>query len=392
MSRRKRYVLYGIYLAGLVIVADLAAGALYRVVAPSIGRRNVNYLMGKLDERRALMERPHPYLLWENTPEYRSAKGIRQTNNLGYRNKEDFDFVKGEGVLRILALGGSTTWGWLLDSPEDAWPAQLQDLLNERLTARSHTRVEVINGGLNYGTTAELLLHYLFRDRNLKPDIVILHVGGNDAAPLLFDDYQPDYSTFRPGWVPGLHRLRRGERFLIRYSHVVKLFYACWLNDSLAIPYVNKQAKPYDLAETYYIENARRNEPIGFERNLRLLVRNILADGAQPILFPFVSASEEQFQRFGPETRTRAACVEQIRKGQAIAIEKDNAVLRQVGQDSHVPLICLSSELIPVECFLDHCHLSREGEAVKAGFVADSLCRMQPLEWSPRRTRGPTIP
>ena len=158
-------------------------------------------LLEEVDKEQALNERPHPYLLWENTPEYISPEGIRQTNNLGYRNKEDLDFTKDAKVFRILALGGSTTWGYLLDDPDDTWPSQLEGILNDALSENSDfDKIEVINGGLNYATSAELLLHYLFRDRYLDPDIVIIHTGGNDAKLLLFHDYNPDYSFFRPGW------------------------------------------------------------------------------------------------------------------------------------------------------------------------------------------------
>jgi hypothetical protein len=38
--------------------------------------------------------------------------------------------------------------------------------------------IEVINAGLSSATSAELLAGYIFRHRYLKPDIVIIDVGG----------------------------------------------------------------------------------------------------------------------------------------------------------------------------------------------------------------------
>jgi len=372
-------VLYILYLVFLFVIADFAVGLLYNRIAPPLGQRNIMILLGETDVENAINERPHPYLLWENTPEFVSEDGIRQTNNLGYRNKQDYEFTKDPNVFRILALGGSTTWGYLLDDPEDTWPSQLEKMLNDALLENPEfDTIEVINGGLNYGTSAELLLHYLFRDRYLDPDIVIIHTGGNDAKLLLFHDYNPDYSFFRPGWTADIHRLRTGEGFLIRHSNIAKLFYAFWLNDSVALPFINKQNKSFDLRPKYYVENAKANEPIGFERNLRLLIENITSDGAEPVLFPYVMVSDEQFDSLSAESAERVAFTRKIREGLVIALDKDNMVMRNLSGEYQIPLISLSPEEIPIEYFLDDAHLSREGEAIKAQTVANQICQLIP--------------
>ena len=377
MNKKWSNVLYILYLIFLLVITDFIVGLLYNRVAPSLGQRNIQILLGEIDIEKALNERPHPYLLWENTPEFVSEDGIRQTNNLGYRNKEDFDFTKDPKVFRILALGGSTTWGYLLDNPDDAWPSQLERMLNDALLENSDfDKIEVINGGLNYATSAELLLHYLFRDRYLDSDIVIIHTGGNDAKLLLFHDYNPDYSFFRPGWTADIHRLRTGEGFLIRHSNIAKLFYAFWLNDSVALPYINKQDKSFDLRPQYYVENAEKNEPIGFERNLRLLIENIISDGAKPVLFPYVTVSDEQFDILSAESAERVGFTRKIRAGLVIALDKDYEVMGNLSREYQIPLITLSPEEIPTEYFLDDAHLSKEGEAIKARTVADQVCQL----------------
>src|SRR5512134_3975120 len=50
---------------------------------------------------------PHPYLAYSPTPNYH--KGLTSHNSLGYRNDE-FSLEKSEGVYRIVALGGSSTY------------------------------------------------------------------------------------------------------------------------------------------------------------------------------------------------------------------------------------------------------------------------------------------
>lgn len=43
----------------------------------------------------------------------------------------------------------------------------------------------------------EVLGGYVFRHRYLKPDIVIVHEGGNDVMAMLFDHYNPAYTHLR---------------------------------------------------------------------------------------------------------------------------------------------------------------------------------------------------
>jgi acyl-CoA thioesterase-1 len=75
---------------------------------------------------------------------------------------------------RILALGDSLTAGFGV-SPEDSYPAQLQD----QLRAEGYN-VEVINGGIS-GETSSAALARVEWMLNTVPDIVIVETGGNDA-------------------------------------------------------------------------------------------------------------------------------------------------------------------------------------------------------------------
>ena len=60
----------------------------------------------------------------------------------------------------------------MIDDPDSAWPAKLESLLNDHFI---YDNIQVINAGILYGTTAELLSHYIYKNRFLKPDIVIIH-------------------------------------------------------------------------------------------------------------------------------------------------------------------------------------------------------------------------
>lgn len=359
----------------LLVICDFCVGLLYNRLAPDYGKKNIDILLGTISTEKLLSEKPHPYMLWENTPEWVSGNGIRQTNKQGYRNQNDIGILEPD-TLRILALGGSTTYSGLPNGPNDGWPAQLEKELNKHIANTKYKRVEVVNGGLQYATSAELLLHYLFRDRYLGSKIVVLHTGENDIGPLLFDDYNPEYTHFRPGWNANVFSLRTGERWFIRHSNIVRLVYACWLNNGLALNYVNKQSKSFDLPEEYYLESVKKNQPIGFERNLDLLIRNIIADGGLPVLFSPVFASDKQFHELKGGAAKAAAYTQKIHKATTIGLEKTEEVLRKLSAKYQIPLIELPPERIPTEYFIDHIHLSKDGESIKAAVVAANILKL----------------
>ena len=371
----------------LLIISDLGIGLLYNRLAPASGKLNIDIMLGRISTDKLLNERPHPYMLWENTPEFIS-KGIRQINKQGYRNEKDTGALE-PGTLRILALGGSATWGYLLDGPGDAWPAQLENKLNENIGGTKYKKVEVINAGLNYATSAELLSHYIYRDRYLGSKIVIMNTGDNDIAPLLFHDYDPEYTHFRPGWNGRTDSLGRTERWLVEHSNIIKLIYAFRRRNSITLPQINKQAESFDLPEEYYLENVKKNQPIGLERNLDLLIRNILADGSLPVLFAPIFASDKQYNGLSGEAATRAALIRNVRKAAVIGMAKDLEVIKQLSAKYQIPLIEIPSDRIPLEYFLDHNHLSKEAATIEGQIVAEHILKL--LQTGQTSTTNPRL-
>ena len=361
-----------------LLAADVFMGILYQRWAPGLGKRNVQVLLGEVGPENRLVHRTHPYLLYENTPNYVGENGLRQANAQGYRNSQDFSQLPPADALRVLTLGGSTTYGEQLDGPDDAWPAQLQALLTEYLQETAHgrfKRAEVLNAGLSWATSAELLSHYMFRCRYCGATLVVIHTGGNDAWPLLFHDYDPEYTHFRQGWGVS-HRPRRGEVFLIQHSNIARWLFASWLSDGPVLPYPLLNTKSFCLPPEYYEWNARANEPVGFERNTDFLVRNILGDGSVPVFFPFIQAPNRVFESLTGRAAHEAAFTLNSRRGSQIALEKNVTVLRKIAENRRVTLIEFDANRIPPDQWLDHCHLGREGERAKAQFVAAQLQRI----------------
>jgi lysophospholipase L1-like esterase len=104
----------------------------------------------------------------------------------GYRSPER-PLAKPQGVIRILAAGGSTTFD--ISAPDNAgtWPS----LLEKRLGPR----VEVWNAGFPGWTSQENLIALAIRDLDLAPDLVILSQGINDLQPASHEPFDPQYET-----------------------------------------------------------------------------------------------------------------------------------------------------------------------------------------------------
>jgi hypothetical protein len=211
-------------LAGCV-AAEGVARLLYRTVLPRIERlQNGRTIVERMAEGRtevAAQIISHPYVLYANAPGFHDA-GFRQINALGYRGP-DVTIEKPPGLVRILALGGSTTLSYpFVKDPARTWVATLEDRLNQAAGAR---RFQVINAGLPYATSAELLAGYVFRHRFLQPDLVVIHEGGNDAVALMYPGYHPEYTHLRA--AANTARPRPGERLLLRLRAVRLAYVLC---------------------------------------------------------------------------------------------------------------------------------------------------------------------
>jgi lysophospholipase L1-like esterase len=359
-------------LAGTLLAAEWMARRLYDRITPASGRRAVETLLGE-DAAATGYFVQHPYLFYAYRPGY-AALGYTQFNANGYRGRE-IPLAKDPDVLRVLAVGGSTTVSFpYLPNPEDAWPAQLERLLAERTGAR----VEVINAGLHAATSAEHLAHYTFRDRYFKPDIVVLHVGGNDGLGLHFPGYNPEYTNFTHGWRATAMAPRPGERTLLR-SALVRVAYAYWLRAISLEATIGREVLTR-VEPAAALRNVEATEPTGFRRNLDLLLRTMIADGAQPVLFPFVHAPEARMR----EDRTYGRWTTSM----LLAFAKDRAVVEEAARARNLPLVDVPDGAIAAGSFRDFCHVDLAGERVKAERVADALVPLV-RRWQQRAAAAP---
>lgn len=123
------------------------------------------------------------YGLWRYDPELGAIHNENayntnsETNDYGFRNKENVFEPKPKDPYRVITYGGSTTYSYNL-SNDEAWPIQLQKLLRRQHNSRD----QVLNGGAILWS----LGHAFARARGelplLRPDYVILYSGINEET------------------------------------------------------------------------------------------------------------------------------------------------------------------------------------------------------------------
>lgn len=146
-----------------------------------------------------------PGLLYEPVPHVvRDVRGMHvETNALGMRGPE-VEAGDDPKRVRIAAIGDSVTFGFSV-AYEEAWPAVLAKLLNER--AEHGERYEVLDFGVGGYSTRDEAIVLAAKALPLKPDLAIVAYFLND----------PDYE---PAQQP-LHRWFRGTEWWER-SHLLR--------------------------------------------------------------------------------------------------------------------------------------------------------------------------
>lgn len=129
---------------------------------------------------------PHPYLVAAPRPNARvEYRGVSYTHNSqGFRGPE---IGPKSGRVRVVAIGGSTTYGAGVSDGEE-WPARLGELLGPRF--------EVLNFGMLGHTTAEHIALVSLVVPEYRPDLLIIHAGYNDLRNMHVRGLAPDYSDY----------------------------------------------------------------------------------------------------------------------------------------------------------------------------------------------------
>jgi lysophospholipase L1-like esterase len=213
LFRRRTALLVAALILPLVLVEALA-----RLLAPEQAPIRLGQLGDVLkdDPREQFLDlvRPDPELFWSLAPSVRLAEDRRPfygliANAQGLREEREIPRTKARGERRLLFIGDSCTFGYLL-RPDESYVEQVE----RRLAARfSDRRIECINAGVPGYTLFQGCRFLETRGAEFAPDLVVLNFGWNENVVW---DGQSDEESHRrlrlrqpPSWLAGSALARR---------------------------------------------------------------------------------------------------------------------------------------------------------------------------------------
>jgi lysophospholipase L1-like esterase len=293
----------------------------------------------------------HPYLVGVGRPGVtRTRRNVTITHNShGFRGPE-FAPVKPPGVTRVLAIGGSSTYGVGV-SDQDTWPYLLGRELGPGY--------EVINLGVPGYSTVENLIQTAFWASDLSADVAIYMVGWNDLQSMFVKDLKPDYSDFHAPYQIINLALSPHQR---RRSFATPYFLETWIWPSAFV------ASPVGNDDKLTAKIDPRALEL-YRRNLTLIVAISRTLGLRPILVPQVLNVD---LLTADEPYGWVPFVKDKDLGHAMAVY--DQAMRDVAAASSAEFVAgLLDEKLTPDDFVDVGHFSPQGDAKLARLLARTI-------------------
>jgi lysophospholipase L1-like esterase len=276
---------------------------------------------------------------------------------------------KPAGVYRIVALGGSTTFGHALSAAE-AWPAQLERSLRDDY---GYAQVEVVNLGSPGYYSLDSVVNLATRGLAHDPDLVLVYHGVNDAIIRMYTDtacYQGDTPLFGMGLDRGIWQyvtepLPPSALYRLAAYALGRLEDPASLNHRLRhtgfCPPEPKGISPVDLLA--------QHPPVYFERNMRSLIGLARAAGAEVVLSTFAwdTAGAQAALAANPDLHHNRALLQ--------AIDEQNALLRRIAAETGAGLADFGAPGVtrPGDFQGDQVHQTAAGAQHQGAFYAAYL-------------------
>lgn len=284
----------------------------------------------------------HPYLNYSNTPFFKNSLGIVQHDQNGFRENEN---TKNNHLKKIIVLGGSIAYGSGVDKPEDAWTNILQKKLNSE-----NYEYDVINAGLEFATSAELLTLYSLKLTQFKHKILLINLGANENLPIIFPNFDKTYIHVRgqSGNIAG-----ELEKKFLKNSYIFKILISKITRENYFGTY---KGRPYSyfLLDKDEVTNRAKNidlyEP--FKNNLRNIIRIAKSYGVKVVIIPadIYSNNNREDLKF-------------IQEGLSNYNKNISQIIKEISLSEN---IYLYKNDIDRNFFIDHAHLNLDGQKQKA--------------------------
>lgn len=269
-------------------------------------------------------------------------------NSLGFRGPE-IATEKTHGTQRIVVMGGSSVFGYLVPGKDSA-SGQLAAILTQQLQqAGCDQPVEVINAGVPSFTLAQCLGRFETQVAPLKPDVVVLYLGWNDI-PLLISDKQDQPLPQAPSWL---------ERTLAHSTLYGVFRYRLF-------PAPNPQFAPPPSVSTQVVPASAER----FRETMAAMIQAIRESGATPVISTQVMAAGSEcdsLDKYLGDTPEQVA--HNIELGQWLTREiRELAVKHEVSLIDTAAAVPCSEEVLG-----DAIHLTAQGHQLVAETWAAGL-------------------
>jgi lysophospholipase L1-like esterase len=282
-------------------------------------------------------------------------------NSRGYRGGEIIT-PKPDGIFRIFAIGGSTTYGVSLKNNE-TYPALLQQILHER----GYSNVEVVNGGVPQYATYDNLVNFELRLLDDQPDMIITYEGINDVVTRLVDPSR--YNGLNPmRGIWNTSTIQQSPFVAVRFfsqrlgfTTPISSLDSALFNVGDVLRCTDPQfCQALNLSPQQVLE---ANPPTYFERNLRNIIAIAQANDVQVVFSTWAYFPE-------PSNGSLYMTYPHMQYG----VAQHNDITRQLAQELDIPVIDLAQSMpYGAQYWQDGLHLTAEGTLAQATQYADFL-------------------
>jgi lysophospholipase L1-like esterase len=292
--------------------------------------------------------------------------GTRATTNAQGWRGPTVAVPKPAGTLRVVILGGSTTYGYGVNDDETIDHYMRQDL-SARFPGR---KVEVVNLALDGYDAYQAWQRWLHDGVRLDPDVVVLNTGINDVRNARYQNLKdPDPRTLI--WEDDMRRLREEQArggptlwtVLKHYSYLMRL--PGVLHQALAA----RAASPSQGEQVYY--DAADN----FQKNVERLVSSAQQLGIPVIL----STPPSMLMRAGAPAhmvpRSYWVVSPQVTQAYRDTLAARLTYVAHEDSTGARPVTHLVPSVPPGD-FLDDCHLTPDGNRAIAAVFSNALQRL----------------
>ena len=264
-----------------------------------------------------------PFLNFTLNPNYPDV------NPRGYRGAL-VTVPKPKGVFRILAIGGSTTYGGGGLTAKQAWPFQLQAQLKNQY---GYDNVQVVNLGVPSYISLNSLIQLQTKGLALEPDMVIDYDNFNDALYRIYEEpecYSGDTPMFGMGTDQGTWQ-NTGRDLPVSTLYRVLAIKFGWMDDPINLKErVTRTGlcPPQSTDGSTFSKRRQENPPIYFERNMRSIAAIAQNNHARMMFASFAwdVATEKKMLAADPTLDGTRALLD--------AVDEQNTLIKQIAGDS----------------------------------------------------------